>query len=136
MYAQGLMSRGRFDEAVAQSEMAASLEPPGNPPSTDLAEILCAARRYDEAIGEARRIVQLTAGAANARLTLGISLSAAGHYDEAIPELQTAILADRSLYAMARLGYAYGAKGDRAAAGAILDRLDEAFGKIVSIDWS
>jgi tetratricopeptide (TPR) repeat protein len=136
MYAQGLMSRGRFDEAIAQAEMAAGLEPAGTSPSTDLAQILCAARRYDDAIGEARRIVQQTAGAAGARLTLGIALSAAGHYDEAIPELQTSLLADHSLYAMARLGYVYGAKGDRVAAGAILDRLDEAFTEILAIDWS
>ena len=132
LYAQGLMSRGRFDEAIAQSKTAASLDPAGSPPSTDLAEILSAARRDDEAIVEARRIVQETAGAPAARLALGISLAAAGHYDESIPELQAGL----SLYAMARLGYAYGAKGDRAAAGAVLDRLDEAFAQAVSINWS
>jgi tetratricopeptide (TPR) repeat protein len=136
MYAQALMSRGRFDEAIAQSRMAASLDPAGSPPATDLAEILSAAHRYDEAIAEARRLVQQTGGDASAHLALGIVLSAAHRYDEAIPELQSVLLTSRSTYAMARLGYVYGAKGDRVAATASLQSLDRAFAKIMSVDWS
>jgi tetratricopeptide (TPR) repeat protein len=130
------MSRGRFEEAISQTEIAAGLDPAGAPPSTDLAEIFCAAHRYDEGIAEARRIVQQTGGTSAARLTLGVALTEARQYDQAIPELQSVALADGSLYAMARLGYAYGAKGDRLAAGAVLDRLDEAFAKLLSIQWS
>jgi tetratricopeptide (TPR) repeat protein len=136
MYAQALMSRGRFDEAIDQSQMAASLDPAGIPPSTDLAEILGVARRYDEAIAAARRIVQQTSGDPNARLALGIVLSAAGRYDEAIAELQAVELTGRSLYAKARLGYAYGAKGDRVAAEAVLESLDQAFTVALAIEWS
>jgi tetratricopeptide (TPR) repeat protein len=136
MYAQGLMSRGRFDEAIAQAKIAASLAPAGSPPSTDLPEILCAAHRYDEAIAEARRLVQQSGSSPGMRLALGITLSAAGHYDEAVEELQAAILVGHSAYALARLGYAYGAKGDRVAAESLLDRLNEAFTKMASINWS
>jgi len=136
MYAQGLMSRGRFDDAIAQSRLAASLEPAGSPPPPDLTEILCAAHRYDEAIAEARRDIQQTGGAPGARLSLGLALSAAGHYDEAIPELQAVILTTHSIYALARLGYAYGAKGDRVAAQSVLDRLGHAFVDMAMTDWS
>jgi tetratricopeptide (TPR) repeat protein len=135
MYAQGLLSRGRFDEAIAQATAAARLEPKGSPPWTDVAEILCAAHRYDEAIAEARRIVQQTGGSAPARLTLGIALSVAGHYDEAIGELQLAALGAHPLYALARLGYAYGAKGDHEAAEAVLSQLNRSFAGGLAIDW-
>src|ERR1035438_2925953 len=135
LYAQALTTRGRFDEAIAQSKMAASVAPAGSPPSTDFPEILCAAHHYDEAIAEARRIVQQSGGSPSARIALGIALSAAGHYDEAIDELQAAILVGRSGYAMARLGYAYGAKGDRVAAESMLGRLSEDFTQMASINW-
>jgi tetratricopeptide (TPR) repeat protein len=135
MYAQGLMSHGRFDEALSQIAEAARLEPKGSPPSTDVADILCAAHRYDEAIAEARRVVQQTGGSAPARLSLGIALSVAGHDDEAIGELQAAALGAHPLYALARLGYAYGAKGDRQAAEAILSRLNRSFAGSLSADW-
>ena len=136
LYAQALMSRGRFDEAIAQSKLASSLAPAGSPPNTDLAEILCAAHRPEEAIAEARRVLQATNGAPGARLSLGIALSAAGHYDEAIQELQTNLLGNRSMYALARLGYAYGAKGDQTAAQSILNRLNRAFAQMATADWS
>jgi tetratricopeptide (TPR) repeat protein len=136
MYAQALMSRGRFDESIAQTKLAIGLDPPGSPPSTDLAEILCAEHRFDEATAEARRVLQLAPSDPSAHLTLGICLSAAGHYDEAISELQAALLTGRSLYAMARLGYAYGAKGDRIAAESILQRLGQAFAQMVTVNWS
>jgi tetratricopeptide (TPR) repeat protein len=134
-YAQGLMSRGRFDEAIAQSKLAASLEPAGRPPSVDLAEILCAARRYDEAIAEARRVVQLTNSSPYADLVLGNVLTAAGHYDEAIEDLQASFMENQSLYALARLGYAYGVKGDKVAAQGILERLSQTFGAMATGNW-
>ena len=136
LYAQGLTSRGRFEEAIAQSKLASSLAPAESLPTTDLAEILCAANRPEEAIAEARRVLQAMNGSPGARLSLGIALSAAGHYDEAIRELQTVLLVNQSLYAMARMGYAYGAKGDREAAQSILDRLNLAFAKIATVGWS
>jgi tetratricopeptide (TPR) repeat protein len=136
LYAQGLMSRGRFDEAIAQSKLASSLAPAGSPPNTDMSEILCAAHRPEEAIAEARRVLQATNGSPGARLSLGITLSAAGHYDEAIQELQTDLLGNRSLYALARLGYAYGAKGDQVAAQSVLNRLNRSFTQMATADWS
>jgi len=136
LYARGLMSRGRFDEAIAQSRLAASLAPAGTPPTTDLEEILCAGHRYDEAIAEGRRLVQQTNGSPGAHLALGGSLLAAGHYDEAIVELQAAVLTGRSIYAVARLGYAYGAKGDRVAAASMLGTLDQSLGATATAGWA
>jgi tetratricopeptide (TPR) repeat protein len=130
------MSRGRFDQAIAEAQTAVSLAPPNAPPTTDLAEILCAAHRYDEALGEARRVVEETGGDPAARVALGVCLAAEGRYDEAIAEYQVAIRGSLSAYAMARLGNAYGAKGDRIAAYAILTRLDEYFERTLSIYWS
>lgn len=135
-YAQCLLSRGRFDEAIAESKTAVDLEPSDAPPSTDLAEILCSAHRYNEGLAEARRVVQETGGAPSARVALGVCLTAQGRYDEAIAEYQIAVRASRSTYAMARLGHVYGVKGDHATAYAILERLDEYFGRTVAIYWS
>jgi tetratricopeptide (TPR) repeat protein len=136
LYAQGLMSRGRFDEAIAQSRLATSLAPAGSPPTTDMADILCAAHRPEEAVAEARRTLQATGGAASAHLSLGIALSAAHQYDEAIQELQAAILVNHSMYALARLGYAYGAKGDHVASESVLNRLNRSFAQMATVDWS
>lgn len=135
LYAQYLMSQGRFDEAVAQSKLASSLLPAGSPPTMDMVDILCAAHRPEEAVAEARKAVQATNGAASAHWTLGIALSGAGHYDEAIQEFQTSLLAGRSMYALARLGYAYGAKGDHVAAESVLNRLNRIFSEVATVDW-
>lgn len=135
-YAQCLMSRGRFDEAIAESRTAASLEPRNAPLSTDLAEILVSAHRYDDAMTEARRLVQDSGGDPSARMTLGVCLAAEERYNEAIEQFQLAVRASGSPYAMARLGNAYGAKNDRAAAYAILARLDEYFESTLTVYWS
>jgi serine/threonine-protein kinase len=136
LYAEGLMSRGRFEDAIAQSSLAASLEPANESPVAELALILCAARRFDEAIAKARQILQQTNGSANAHLILGVALTGAGHYDEAVDELRTAVMDGGSLYALARLGYADGAKGDSVAARGVLDRLQQAFGALVTPRWT
>jgi serine/threonine-protein kinase len=136
LYAEGLMSRGRFDDAIAQSSLAASLEPANETPAAELALILCAARRYDEAIAKARQIVQQTKGSANAHLILGVALTGAGRYDEAVDELRAAIMNGHSLYALARLGYADGAKGDSVAARAVLVQLAQAFDAMVTPRWT
>jgi len=135
-YAQCLMSRGRFDEAIAESKAAASLEPRNAPLSTGLAEILVSARRYDDAMAEAQRLVQARGGDPAARLALGVCLAAEERYNEAIEEFQLAVRASGSPYALARLGNAYGGKNDRAAAFAILERLDEYFQRTLTIYWS
>jgi len=135
MYAQGLMSRGRFDQAIAEARKAASLQPPDSMPTPDLAEILVAARKYDEAIAEARRVVAATNGSASAHIALGIALSAAGHNDQAIPEYRTALMSAKSLYVLARLGYSYGVTGDKVAAAGVLARLGQALSQIATIDW-
>ncbi|HUP02818.1 MAG TPA: tetratricopeptide repeat protein [Bryobacteraceae bacterium] len=136
MYAQGLMSRGRFDEAIAQAKLAASLRPAGTPASPDLAEILAAAGRFDDAIAEARRVVASTNGSPSSHLGLGIALAAAGHYDQAIPEYQAALMVGHSLYVLARLGFAYGASGDQVAAQGILNRLNKDFSQMAIRDWT
>jgi tetratricopeptide (TPR) repeat protein len=135
MYAQGLMSRGRFDEAIAQAKLAASLAPAGTLPTVDLAEILTTARRYDEGIAEARRALQQMPSSPSAHLALAIALSAAGHYDESIPEYRAVILMGHSLYATAWLGYAYGASGDKVAAQSMLNSLNQAFVEMATTHW-
>ena len=136
LYAQGLMSQGRFDDAITQSKLAASLQPAGRYQPGDLAEILAAAGRNDEAIAQARDELKRSNGSSSAHLSLGITLESAGKYDEAIEELQAAIMQGHSLYAMARLGYAYGAKGDKVAAESIYERMTHSFTQMLTIDWS
>ena len=89
------MSRGRFDDAIAQSEISGG---PGarreQSSAGRIGMILCVARRYNEPSGRRGRSFnrRTPKGSANAHLILGIALTGAGHYDEAAGELRTAVM--------------------------------------------
>jgi DNA-binding winged helix-turn-helix (wHTH) protein/TolB-like protein/Flp pilus assembly protein TadD len=79
---------GRFDEALAEIERAAALDPLSLIIGTDTGKILILARRYDEAIASLRRTLELDPSYPLARAFLAVALSAVGDHSEAIRALQ------------------------------------------------
>lgn len=123
MYAMGLTSRGRFDEAIAQSRMAIALDPLTFIVSPDFGVLLYLARRYDEAIERTRRT---DLNQFSARGLLGMCLAGKGDYAAAIAEFEQAlVLGDRFSYLLARLAHAYQSAGRNADAGRLLAELEE-----------
>jgi serine/threonine-protein kinase len=125
-FAFGLVARGRFDEAVAQSQKALDLEPLSFITGNDMSSVLYFARRYSESMRNARRGLELDVHASQPHVLIGACLTDLGRPTEAVAEFRQAIdpanpWTDEDL--MGRLGYAYARSGRRAEALELLDRL-------------
>jgi len=122
MYALGLTSRGRFDEAIAESRMALDLDPLTFVVSPDFGVVLYLARRYDEAIERTRGTDVNTF---SARGLLGMCNAGKGEHETAIREFEQALaLGDRYSYLLGRLTHAYAAAGRAADARRTLTELE------------
>ena len=75
---------GRFDEALAEVQIARQLEPLWAPAAANHAWLLVLAGRYPEAEAEARRAIEIDPDFAHSRSVLGRALLAQGRYDEAL----------------------------------------------------
>jgi len=123
-YGWHLAALGRHDEAVAEVEKAASLDPLSPSIGADLAEELLVAHRFDEAIKQSRDTMILDPFFAPAHYVLGQALVQKHKYKEAIAELQKAIeLSPGSTAFTANLAYAYAVSGMRDQATKILKDL-------------
>jgi TolB-like protein/DNA-binding winged helix-turn-helix (wHTH) protein/Flp pilus assembly protein TadD len=123
-YGWHLASLGRHDEAVAEVQKAASLDPLSPSIGADLAEELLVAHRFDEAIDQSRKTIMLDPFFAPTHYVLGQALLQKDNYDEAILEFQKAIeLSPGSTAFTANLGYACAVSGRRDDAAKILDHL-------------
>ena len=123
-YGWHLASLGRHDEAVAEVERAASLDPLSLSIGADLAEELLVAHRFDEAIQQSRKTVNLDPFFAPAHYVLGQALVQKHNYKEGIAELQKAVeLSPGSTAFTANLAYAYAVSGMRDEAAKILNDL-------------
>jgi tetratricopeptide (TPR) repeat protein len=58
-YASYLAARGRFDEAIAESNIAQEIDPNSSETQWDYGRILYLARRYDEAIVQLKRLIEV-----------------------------------------------------------------------------
>jgi TolB-like protein/DNA-binding winged helix-turn-helix (wHTH) protein/Flp pilus assembly protein TadD len=113
-YAWHLAALGRHDEAIAEVEKAASLDPLSASIGADLAEELLVAHRFDDAIKQIRKTIILDPFFGPAHYVLGQALVQKHNYDEAIAELQKAIeLSPGSTAFSANLAYAYAVSGMR-----------------------
>ncbi len=120
-YALALASRGRFREAVAESQRAAELDPLSFAASSDLGVVLYASRQFDRATAHARRSLTLAPDALPPHFLLGVAAAAAGRYAEAISELERhAERFHRAPAVIGRLGNAYARTGRRDEAAALL----------------
>jgi tetratricopeptide (TPR) repeat protein len=123
-YGWHLAASGRNDEAVAEVEKAASLDPLSPSIGADLAEELLVAHRFDEAIKQGRLTIALDPFFAPTHYVLGQAFVQKRNYGEAIAELKKATeLSPGSTAFTANLAYAYAVSGDRDKATKLLNDL-------------
>ncbi|MGJ5817546.1 tetratricopeptide repeat protein [Paludibaculum fermentans] len=123
-YALGLMSRGRFREALEHSRRARELDPMSYAASNDLGLVLYAARQFDQAAAHARASLSLAPESPYPRILLGIVEAARNRPVEAAAEFeQTVSSLSRDPGILGRLGNVYARSGRVAEAQAVLSEL-------------
>jgi len=123
-YGWHLAASGRNDEAVAEVEKAATLDPLSPSIGADLAEELLVAHRVDEAIKQSRQTMTLDPFFAPTHYVLGQAFVQKHNYSEAIAELMKATeMSPGSTAFTANLAYAYAVSGDRDEAAKLLNDL-------------
>ena len=125
-YASYLMSRGRIEESIAESNRARELDPFSLSISTQRGFLLEQARRYDEAIEQLRSVTAMDPKHYQAYWTLGHTYAANRQFDEAVAASEKAVeLSERTPGALGILGLAYGLAGRKADATKVLNELLE-----------
>jgi tetratricopeptide (TPR) repeat protein len=125
-YGQYLCNVGRFEECLAETDRAHSLDPAYLIIAVDVGCRRYVARRYAEAIAPIQEVLEFNPDFAVARRCLGQVYEAIRMYPEAIAELRKAVeLSGGSAIDIAALGHAYAVSGQRAEARKQLQKLDE-----------
>jgi TolB-like protein/Flp pilus assembly protein TadD/predicted Ser/Thr protein kinase len=123
-YATYFQSIGRFDDALAERNLARDLDPRSPFRIANTGYPLYYAGRYDEAIRRFRQALEADSRFYWANLWIGQALVEQGKYPEAIAEIERAVtLSERNTRVIATLGNAYGLAGRRAEAQAIVNEL-------------
>jgi TolB-like protein/tetratricopeptide (TPR) repeat protein len=119
-----LMPQGRIQEAIAELERAAELDPLSAWIHTWLAIMFALARDPDSAAEQGRLLIELDAGSPWGHWALGFSLRAKGLADESIAAHQKAVdLSNGSPMMLGWLGLVLGAAGRLDEARHVLERL-------------
>jgi TolB-like protein/DNA-binding winged helix-turn-helix (wHTH) protein/Flp pilus assembly protein TadD len=119
-YSHYLSVMGQHEQAVAQAQRAAELDPLS--PGRGFALFL--ARRFDEAVDVFQKTLELDPNSEDAHRSLGFIYAAKGMYPEAIASYHLAVkLGDDGLSTQIYLGAAYARAGQREKAQAILKSL-------------
>ncbi|MBA2303997.1 MAG: protein kinase [Acidobacteria bacterium] len=125
-YANLLMSRGRFDEALTQAQVARDIDPFSLIVQTNIGWIHFFARRNNDAIEALTRAVALDGEYPQARWRLADALSGAGRHDEALVQANEAVrLTQRSSSSMALLAHVHARAGH-------LDQARQILGRVVA----
>ncbi|MBL8217700.1 MAG: tetratricopeptide repeat protein [Bryobacterales bacterium] len=103
--ATGLVTRGRFDDALQELDRASAISPISYVVSNDIATALYCARRWDAAIRQARRTLQVNPKFMYARIVIGLCHAAQGQYVDAIAELEQVAQQGGRGAVLGRLGY-------------------------------
>jgi TolB-like protein/DNA-binding winged helix-turn-helix (wHTH) protein/Flp pilus assembly protein TadD len=114
-YAEHLMWRGRFDEALQESERARELDPLSLIISADNGAILYYARRYDRAIDRLRSVRAIDPTLSRAYLLIGVYADH-GMFDQALAEEERWRPLVASPVHWSALAYIYGRTGRTAEA--------------------
>jgi serine/threonine protein kinase/Flp pilus assembly protein TadD len=123
-YSNMLCDRGRFDEALAESELAQDLDPLSLVISSSVGSVLFYMRQYDKAIEQCRKTIELDPDFPLAHYALGAVYEAQGKFDEAIAEVRKArMLGYDNPFAQGLLGCCYARSGKRNEAAEILNEL-------------
>jgi TolB-like protein/Tfp pilus assembly protein PilF len=107
---------GRFDEAVAESEMARELDPFATRPHYWAAEELIFGRRFEEALEACDRALEIDPQCGPAHSQAGIALVEMGRYEEAITRFENANRLFGAQAVAGRLGHAHAKAGHLAVA--------------------
>ena len=132
-YAMGLITRARFDAAIAHIRAARALDPLSYAIGNDLALALECAGRYDAAIASARQTLRNDPKFAYAHVPLGSALALKGNLPAAIGEFQQAVQAlGRDGWILGPMGYALARAGRKVEAANIAVEIESAGGSPVS----
>ncbi len=124
VYSLILVGEARFAEALAEIDIARSLDPLSLSINTNRGITLFRARRYEEAAAQFRKTLEMDPSFVRAHYVLGIVLGLQKHHDEAIAELQKAVeLSKGGSVPLSALGYVYAVTGRRVEAEQILAKL-------------
>jgi adenylate cyclase len=125
-FADYLKAMGRFDEAIAEIQLAHELDPLSLAINTGVGHVLYLSGQYDRAIEQYRRAVELDPNFMMTHIWFGRPYLEKGMYEEAITELETAVkLSGESTLALAMLGHGLASAGRGDEAAAILADLKE-----------
>jgi tetratricopeptide (TPR) repeat protein len=123
-YANLLMSRRRFDEALRQAYAARDLDPFSLIVHTNIGWILTNAGRHRAAVDHMTRTVALDPDYPQARWRMADALASSGRYEESLVQVQAFIrLTDRSSSSLSMLAYVYAKMQRRDEARALLREL-------------
>ncbi|MBV8817555.1 MAG: winged helix-turn-helix domain-containing protein [Acidobacteriaceae bacterium] len=113
-YGNLLCNTGRFEECLAETQLANTLDPAYLMAALDVGMRLYEARRFQEAIDPVRKVVEFNPDFSFGRRYLGQVYEANGLYDQAIAEFEKSrVLSGGGAVDTAALGHAYGAAGRR-----------------------
>ncbi len=125
-HAYNLAAMKRFDEAIAELELAHSLDPLSTVIHNDMAEICYWAGQYDRTVKLCRKALEMDAEFVPAHFVLGFAYEATGRIEEAIAMYQKANeLSPDDAWIMGILGHAYAVSGRLQDAERLLDELKE-----------
>jgi TolB-like protein/DNA-binding winged helix-turn-helix (wHTH) protein len=120
-YAEHLAWRGRFDEALGESERARQLDPLSLIIATDNGMILYYSRQYDRAIAQFTAVREMDPGVERAGIIFEVYVRK-GMYAEAEAYMEKQLPGD-SPWEFSNRAYTYGRAGDRAKAERALTKL-------------
>jgi DNA-binding winged helix-turn-helix (wHTH) protein/Tfp pilus assembly protein PilF len=124
-YSDYLSAVGRFDEALAEVDLALELDSLSLINNLNLALHLYFGRQYDRAIEQLQRTLELDPYYALARWSLGRTYTQQARYQEAIDEFRKAVhLSGRSPLTLAALAHVYALSGQSDKATKLLHELE------------
>jgi serine/threonine protein kinase len=125
-YALHLWSMGRFDEAIAEAELARDIDPLSIIINTVVGIAYYFARRYKESIAQHKKALEMDPNFLLASTYIVLPYMELGMYNEMIEIIRKAEpLAAEHTYSLGYFGNAYGRAGRREDALRILGRMDE-----------
>ena len=128
-YAVGLVSAGRFDEAIAEASKAQHAEPLSLFINAGMGWVSFLARDYDRTIAECTRTLEMEPGFAPAHVYRGMAYEQKGMFDKAIADLEAARDSEGQPNFSGALGHAYAVAGKKAEARMLLRDLKESSAK-------
>lgn len=124
-YSHFLTAMGRVQDSLAESKRILEIDPLNAEMTAHLGFVYLSGRQFDRAIEQFKRSLGMSENYV-AHLHLGQAYEQTGRYPEAINEFHKALgMAPASTEALAGLGHAYGASGQKDQAQKILAEFDE-----------